>query len=141
MEKMKNNTIDLELHFRNVLTVTNLVSSLQYWLPELKNAIQEYKEDDPEIELPFLFIGEIFNPLLRSYLDNAQQNPNLVKRLFHFLELMARSTDKELWNIQAIGILNKLNSKQLEVAKKLMGPSTKRNFSDYQNYVTQLLKK
>ncbi len=138
---MKNNNIDLELHFRNSLTVENLVSSLEYWLPELKDAIQEYKQDDPEFELKFMFISEVFNPFLRSYLNNFQQDPKLGKRIFHFLELMARSPDKELWNIQAIGILKKLSPKQLKMAEKLMGPNTKTNLSDYQNYITQLFKK
>lgn len=131
-----------QFHFRDQLDLLNLISTLRAMFPELHNIFEEYKESDPNFELTYLILGNsIFLPFLIDFINSQPKEPLLGKRLFHFLEKMARSADWEVRNILAVSILESLEPRQLQIAQEYMGPKTKETLKNLKEYLEKLLQK
>ncbi len=137
-----NRRLNKQLHFRNQIDLSNLVTTLREMFPELHNAFETYKESDPHLELTYLILGNsLFLPFLIDFINSQPKDLLHDKRLFHFLEKMARSTDWEVRNILAVSILESLEPRQLQVAQKYMGPKTKEVLKNLEEYLEQLFQK
>ncbi|MGE0010478.1 MAG: hypothetical protein AB7F19_00765 [Candidatus Babeliales bacterium] len=124
------------LHFREPLILSNLILAMKESLPELEAAFNEYQDDLLQTgEYDQGYFSYIFNPYLQEFLQSKQKHPNqLGKRIFHYLERMARSPEWTVVNVLAVVILEHLSPHQLEVARQYMGPKTKEILKDIQQY-------
>lgn len=139
--EMKNKS-NQKLHFRDSITIKNLVPLLRETFPELEDAFKEYSESDPDFESKYTLLGgSLFLPFLKDFLHSKHQDPLLAKRLFHFLEKMARSTDWDVQNILAVSILESLSQSEITTAQKYMGPKTREVLKDVEKYLEKLFLK
>ncbi len=126
----------MQFHFRDALTMANLIPVMQESFPELEATWVEYKDDLLQTgEYDIGFFMYIFNPFLKEFLKSPQKHPNLLgKRIFHYLEKMARSPEWPVTNILAVVILEHIDPGLLDVAQSYMGPKTKEILQDIQKY-------
>lgn len=126
----------MEYHFRDALTMANLILVMKELFPELQEKFLEYKDDLLQTgEYDQGYFTYIFNPFLEEFLKSGQKHPTMLgKRLFYYVERMARSPEWPVTNILAVVILEHLEFTQLEVANLYMGPKTKQVLHDIQQY-------
>lgn len=127
---------EVSFHFRDAVTLANIIPVLKESFPELETLFLEYKDDVLQTgEYDQAYFTYIFNPFLKQFLQSHEKHPNLLgKRLFHFLERMARSPEWPVVNILAVVILEHIDPGQLQVANKYMGPKTKDVLKDIQKH-------
>lgn len=75
----------------------------------------------------YLVIEFVVKPLLAELLDQ-EKDRDLLKRVFEFFEQMACSSDREVINLLAVGVLEGMvnEPKKVSAAWKYMGSETKR---------------
>lgn len=139
MNKKIKEPLNQEMHFRDALTITNLIPVLRKTFPELKETFVEFELQSSEYDQDNFSC--VFIPFLINFLTSNQKNPITAQRIFHFLEKMARSQDFQVVNILTVVILESLPPKQLEVAKKYMEPKTKEVLRDLEEYLKALFSK
>jgi hypothetical protein len=135
-----NTPLPQQFHFRDPLTMANLILVLKDSFPELGQEFLEFEEADQlnGDEYDQGYFSQIFIPALMAFLCSDLKDQMAGKRIFHFLERMARSAEWPVVNVLGVVILESLPPKQLEVAKKYMGPKTKEVWKDLEEYMASL---
>jgi hypothetical protein len=107
-------------------------SSIAEFLKEFPEASEKaeaekksWGSDEEQDELKYVFFGIVVNYLTINALK-ANDNPQLLSRLFRFFEAMAASSETEVINLLKWGILEVIgDDKQiLKRARSLMGQKT-----------------
>ena len=70
-----------------------------------------------------------------KFLEEAD-NPELLKRIFDFLETLASCDDIEIQNVISVTVCERIdgNAKALKVAHKYMGPNTRKLADEIAEY-------
>ncbi len=124
----------MEFHFRDAITLENLITVMEESFPALKPTFLEYDLHDIG-EYQQEYFTYVFNPFLKDFLQSPIKHPTMLgKLIFHYLERMARSPEWPVTNILAVVILEHMDLAQLEVANLYMGPKTKQVLHDIQQY-------
>ena len=112
-----------------IITISQLVAALKKTFPEFEQPIEELNEFNDtsdsfkQNEYAYLVFSYVFNPFLLRFLS-TEQDTNLGKRLFNFLETMAQSIDMQVIHVLVVIILKALTQEHFVVAQKYMGPKT-----------------
>lgn len=111
----------------NKLNETNAIELLLESIPEIK---QLYNEEinwwDGEFPGLHNIFGNVLNPYLTKLLSE-DENTELLKRIFDYIENMATSDDKYVHNVLDVTILEYLDDDKniRETSLKYMGTNTK----------------
>jgi hypothetical protein len=111
------------------LTYDNFIDKFLEAFPELKETAADTSEkwhSEPDNEpLRYVFMAYVINRVLFSELA-TMKNTVFLKRIFHFFERMASSTDDEVKDLLAYGTLEHFGDDEtiLKNARSLMGVNT-----------------
>ena len=100
-------------------------------IPELEKAAKKefdrWKEGEEEEPPQHVFFGYVLNPFLLEKLT-TMENPDLLNRVFEFLETMALSGDEDVVGVLTATVLERIGDDKmlLERARPLMGENTLR---------------
>jgi hypothetical protein len=98
-------------------------------IPEIKDRLdrESWVIRGPEPPRQYLVLEIVLNPVLRELLD-VQRDQALLKRIFDFFEKMARSPDREVVNLLAVGVFEEMVDRRARMATAwpYMGSETKR---------------
>lgn len=119
------------------LNSANIIQEMLAALPELQELFREYEQHD-DISLLHNVFAFVFNPFLKSAIDS--KDDTLLKRIFCFLERMAETDDRDIRNILSVTILESLSPAGLVTAQKYMGPRTKSDLKELEEYLERLFK-
>jgi hypothetical protein len=113
-----------------VLTYKNLIDKFVDNFPEFKKKAEDEKRwwwnDDNEEPMLHIFFGDILNPFLTDKALIKMDDLRLLKRIFGFMEIMAKSEDEDVKGVLTATILERLgdDKKILKNARSLMGGET-----------------
>jgi len=110
------------------LNEKNIVVKLLYSIPEIREEYElEFEWWDGEFPGLHNIFGDVFNPFLIRLIKN-NNNLNLLKRTFEFLENMAISNDDNVKNVLSVTVLENLgdDKKILNKSFEYMGANTKK---------------
>jgi hypothetical protein len=115
-----------------ILTYENITDQFLKSFPEFKEKAEEDRKywmdetDEGEVPLDYLFFGEVLNVYLMEEGLVKVDNPQLLKRLFEFMEKMALSDDGSVIDLLRAGILEHIGDDKelLKRARTLMGEKT-----------------
>ncbi len=109
----------------DALEYNAVISTLFRFIPEAKDAYDAWDmPDDPLPYIVFSFLEQsFFTPIV-----NADDDPDVVRRIFEFLEQMALSRDTEVVNLVWISLFEPWAARPWEFGKAVerMGPATKK---------------
>ncbi len=118
------------------MTPDTLGEALVEAVPELRAEYDENKSFySNEAFKDHLIYGTVLNPSLIVWLQN-EDNPELLARIFSFLEKLASSDEKEIRNVVTVTVCERIDGdeKALKVAHKYMGPETRKLADEIANY-------
>jgi hypothetical protein len=97
-------------------------------LPELAEAVRlELRDGRPVRPGPHTLYDEVLNPYVNKLLDARIETDEALKRVFAFIERLSSSTDKNVRDVVIATILpNLIGEPRLDVARRYMGPATRR---------------
>ena len=115
-----------------IITYENIIEQFLQNFPEFKEKAEERRtwwvDDmwDEEDQLTYIFFGCVLNDYLMEEGLVKMNDPQLLQRLFAFLEKMALSTDKRLHELLEAEILERIGDDKLLLtrARALMGKKT-----------------
>jgi hypothetical protein len=112
------------------ITFENIIDQFLEEFPEFRQKAEEERDqwypDPDEKPLQYAFFGIVLNPYLMEEGLVKMDNPQLLRKLFLFMEKMALSTDERINGLLGVEILEGIgdDKKLLQRARKLMGKKT-----------------
>ena len=118
------------------ITTDTLGEALVEAVPELRAEYDENKSFySEEAFKDHLVYGMALNPSLMEWLE-LEDNPELLTRVFSFIEELASSDDRKVRNVVTVTVCERIdsNEKALQVAHKYMGPNTRKLADEIAEY-------
>ena len=106
----------------------HVVSRLLDAVPELGEAYEhELEWWKPDAPGPYIVYEDILNPLINRLLESPlPETEGTLKKIFAFIDLLARSTDDRVRELVAVGICQHLVADHIRLsrARRFFGPAT-----------------
>lgn len=109
------------------LTYENLSSKLVEIVPEIREKYEEkLKWWDDETPGPHIIYGDVLTPYLISLIESKGDHDEILKRIFDFLEVLAKHEDEHVQEVVAVTVCERLidNKRWIQKAREYMGTET-----------------